>query len=54
MAVLRDFLPFFILLIQPIWAPDKQVKIVSLQHSLLRRELSDSAQPNTARSQTFF
>ena len=28
---LRDFLVFFISIIQPIWAPDKQVKRVSLK-----------------------
>ena len=36
-AVSRDFWTFFILLIQPIWAPVKQVKIVSLKNLFLRR-----------------
>ena len=31
-AVSQDFLAIFILIIQPIWAPDKQVKIVSLKN----------------------
>ena len=35
-AVLRDFLEFFISLIEPIWGLDKQVKMVSLKNSLLR------------------
>ena len=33
----RDCLAFFILFIQSIWAPDKQVKFVSLKHSFSRR-----------------
>ena len=36
-AVSRDFLAFFILLIQPIWAPDKQFKMVSLKNSFSGR-----------------
>ena len=40
-AVSRDFLAFFFSLIQPIWAPDKHSKMVSLK-------LFDSAQYHTA------
>ena len=61
-AVSRDFLAFFSL-IQPIWVPDKQSKMVSLKNSFLRRYSqktwlgavwhcaeSDSAQYHTAPS----
>ena len=56
-AVSQDFLPF--LLIEPIWAPDEQAKIVFLKNSFLRRysnlkfEKFDSAQANIAQSQFF-
>ena len=45
--------------IEPIWAPDKQTKMVFLKKSLSRRYLNlkfkkfDYAQANTAWSQTF-
>ena len=35
-AVSRDFLALFVSLTQPIWAPDTQVKIVSLKNSFSR------------------
>ena len=38
-AVSRDFLAFFFSLIQPIWVPDKQSKMVSLKNSFSRRYL---------------
>ena len=47
---------YFFSLIEPIWAPDKQAKIVFLKNSFLRRYLNlkfekiDSAQANTVRS----
>ena len=36
-AVSRDFRTLFFLLIEPIWAPDKQVKMVFLENSFSRR-----------------
>ena len=50
---------YFFSLIKPIWAPDKQAKMVFLKNSFSRRysnlkfEKFDSAQANTARSRNF-
>ena len=51
---MRFFSIFFISLIKPIWASDKQVKMVSLKIHFRGdvRKISDSALTNTARSQT--
>ena len=52
-AVSQDFLEIFSLLIEPIWSPDKQVTFfffIRCCGDIL--EISDSAQANTARSQT--
>ena len=51
---------YFFSLIEPIWSPDKQAKMVFLKNSFSRRysnlkfEKNDSAQANTERSQYFF
>ena len=55
----RDFRPQFFSLIEPIWVPDKQAKMVFLKNLFSRRysnlkfEKFDSAQANTARSRFF-
>ena len=51
---------YFFSLIEPIWSPDKQAKMVFLKNSFSQRysnlkfEKIDSAQANTARSRFFF
>ena len=60
-AVSRDFRTLFFSLIKPIWAPDKQAKMVFLKNLFSRRYSnlkfekfdSASAQANTARSWNF-
>ena len=53
-ALAREFLTFFSSLIQPIWVPDKQSKMVSLKNNFHEdiREKRDSAQCDTAPSES--
>ena len=58
--VSRDFLPLFFSLMEPIWSPDKQAKMVFLKNSFsprylnLKLEKFDFMQANTARSRFVF